>query len=437
MKKELATTIAEHPFPSSIEVEMQVIADLINSSETMTEARRIIRPEMFSDERCNNAWKALCEMDDKRQSIDLMTVSDKIGQSFTTHEILTQKVSTPLESIAHYNVLASLHVRKNAYQFALKMLQVASDGSSSLDELISLPESFVSKLRSNLNYDADTITAYQAINEVAEMIEKTIKDKKEGKATRVPTGFKSLDWITYGGFNAGNLVILAARPSVGKTAVMLQFARTAAEAGIPSTIFSLEMTNQEIGQRLLLSTGVVTPIQIASGNVDWNGFDNGAGKFVYMPLHLNDSARTIDEITRRIALLHQSGKCGIAFIDYLGLIDTQTEGRTPLYQVIASMTKRLKHMAKICHIPIVLLCQLNRSSASENRPPALYDLRDSGSIEQDADIVLMLERPAISEDSRLNMWVRKNRQGKAGDLFIELTPDSTYTNFKEESVRRV
>ncbi len=436
MRKDVAMTLADFPFPSSIDIEKQVIADLVNSPETIVEARRIIRPEMFSDEGCSIAWKVLCEMDDKRQSIDLVSISGKIDRTFLTQEIVPRQISTSLETITHYHALASLHVRRNAYQFGIKMLQQASDGSRSLDELISLPESFVSKLRSNLNNDSDTITAYQAINEVAEMIEQTIKDKKEGKVSRVPTGFKNLDWITYGGFNAGNLVILAARPSVGKTAVMLQFARTAAEAGIPATIFSLEMTNQEIGQRLLLSTGVVSPMQIASGDVDWNDFDNGAERFAPMPLHLNDCTRTIDEIVMKIALLHQSGKCGIAFIDYLGLIDTKTEGRTPLYQIIASITKRLKHMAKSCHIPIVLLCQLNRASASENRPPALYDLRDSGSIEQDADIVIMLERPSTDE-TKLNMWIRKNRQGKAGDLYIELTPDSTYTNFSENGVKRV
>ncbi len=436
MKKDVVTTITDFPFPSSIDIEKQVIADLINSPETMTEARRIIHPEMFTDEACNSAWKVLCEMDDKRQSIDLVSVSSKMDRTFLTQVIVPRQLSTFFETITHYNLLASFHVRRNAYQFGLKMLQAASDGSGSLDEFISLPESFVSKLRSNLNYGADTITAYQAINEVADMIEQAIKDKKEGKVTRVPTGFKNLDWNTYGGFNAGNLVILAARPSVGKTAVMLQFARTAAQAGVPATIFSLEMTNQEIGQRLLLSTGVVSPIQIASGDVNWNDFDTGAERFAPMPLHLNDSIRTIDEIAMKIAILHQSGKCGIAFIDYLGLIDTKTEGRTPLYQVIASITKRLKHMAKSCHIPIVLLCQLNRASASENRPPALYDLRDSGSIEQDADIVIMLERPSTDE-TKLNMWIRKNRQGKAGDLYIELTPDSTYTNFSENGVKRV
>ena len=111
-------------------------------------------------------------------------------------------------------------------------------------------------------------------------------------------------------------------------------------------------------------------------------------------------------------------------------------GKTPLYQAIAEVTKGLKRLAKTCGIPIVLLCQLNRASASEGRPPALYDLRDSGSIEQDADIVLMLEKASCEEDGKdVNIWVRKNRQGKAGEVKIEITANDSYTAFWEKNGR--
>ena len=218
----------------------------------------------------------------------------------------------------------------------------------------------------------------------------------------------------------------------GKTAIMLQMAKAAAIAGKAVNLFNLEMTNTELAQRMIFSTGKVTPLQMARGEVIWTDFEVASGQFASKPIYLNDSATTADEIISRITLNSQAGKCDIAFIDYLGLIQMGT--KAPLHQAIAETTKRLKQTAKACRVPIVLLCQLNRASASEKRAPMLYDLRDSGSIEQDADIVLMLERASDNEDARdVNMWVRKNRQGKAGEIKIEIEGNETFTAFRDKN----
>lgn len=144
----------------------------------------------------------------------------------------------------------------------------------------------------------------------------------------------------------------------------------------------------------------------------------------------------MEEIRQRIILLHEQGKCGIAFIDYLGLI--AGKNRENLAQDLAYKTASFKQLAKDLRIPIVLLCQLNRESARENRAPQLYDLRDSGGIEQDADEVLMLQDTSTlgmdgNLDTSLVMWVRKNRNGKKG-LGIRLKPNSSYTSFDEVEV---
>ena len=438
-------TLSDYSFPSSTEIEQQIIADLVTASEFLPDAKRIINESMFADTECRNAWDVLCQMQDKHENIDLVSVSARLEREFVSRSILPNmhsETGTGLATNEHCRILQRLSIQKNAYQFAVKMLKEASSKTPSIDVLVSLPEQFAGQIRTDLNADTDSVQVSDVLNALAESIEQTQRDKLAGRATRVPTGFSHLDWMTYGGFNAGNLIVLAARPSVGKTAVMLHMARAAANAGIPTAIFSLEMTNQELGQRLLLSTGIVRPLELASGEIRWENYERAAGAYSQKPLFLNDSARTIDEIATRIILNHQHRKCGIAFVDYLGLIDTPKDSRTPLYQIIAGITKRLKQVAKECKIPIVLLSQLNRASASENRPPALYDLRDSGSIEQDADIVLMLEREVgidvvadNTENTRLNMWIRKNRQGKAGDVYIVLQPDSTYTNFSELEAR--
>jgi len=315
----------------------------------------------------------------------------------------------------------------------LDMMRMATNPGTDFNELIGRPD----KLLEAINYQTDNIASSEsistAIGNLLETIEANQVDRANGKRTRVPTGFKMLDYLTYNGFNAGNLVILSARPSVGKTAIMLQMAMSAVRAGFPAMIYSLEMTNQELAQRMIFSTGLVTPGQLARNEVNWDDLETANGQFNGMPLYLNDRARTLDEITANIVLNANQGRCKIAFIDYLGLIQS-TNPRQPLYQAIAERTSRLKRVAKECRIPIVLLCQLNRNTESENRSPELYDLRDCGSIEQDADIVLMLERPNRElTNLDVNMWVRKNRQGKAGAICVELRANETFTEFRQRN----
>lgn len=443
MNKEQIVSLSDFPFPSSVEMEKQVIADIINNPDEISEARRVLRDNSFADEQCRTAWVTLCSKQDRGEVIDLVSAFEWLDKDFIKNSIVPLTAQSGFVSTrTHCNILASLAVRKKAYQFAVKMLQETTSNATSLEELISFPEDFTKAVKVEFASNADSIPIAEAINTLAETIQLEQEERAKGRPVKVPTGIDNLDWLTYGGFGPGQLIIVAARPSIGKTAIGLSMAKESAKAGVPATIFSLEMTNQELAQRLLLSTGMIKPQQIANGQMEWTDFETAAGEFDKAPLFFDDTSRTIDEIVARIILNHQVRKCGIAFIDYLGLIDTRTEGNKPLYQIIAGITKRLKQTAKECRIPIVLLCQLNRASASDNRPPQLYDLRDSGSIEQDADIVLMLERPAstndaIGQEMRLNMWVRKNRQGKAGDIYIELQPDSTYTNFKEGKIIRV
>lgn len=434
-------SLSDFPMPEypGINIEAQIIADALTDTTNLPTARGILSTEMFLDDQCRRAWCLLCEMQDAHQQIDLVTMHGKIEHDFFINTIipLTTGIGS-LSLLQHSQMLADLSVRREAYIFAVKALNASTNIFTPIDELLVLSEEFATKVRTDLGADADSVAVSQVMNEVAEGIEQTLRDREKGRPTQVPTGFPTLDIIMHGGFKAGNLIVLAARPSVGKTAVMLQMSRSAAGVGIPTSIFSLEMTNSELGQRLLLSTGIVTPLQLTKGEVQWDDFERAIGQFDRIPLYLNDAVRTIDEIVNRIILNHQQRKCGIVFVDYLGLIDTRIEKGVPLNQIIAGITRKLKLVAKSCRVPVVLLCQLNRASASEKRPPALYDLRDSGSIEQDADIVLMLERQDDSKvkgdvPAQLNMWVRKNRNGKAGACIV-LQPDSTFSNFEEIEV---
>ena len=432
-KQQYTTTISEYPLPDSLSTEIQIIADIIYLPETIVDAERMISPDMFTDDKSRDAFRTLSEMAKEGMAIDLPSVYGKIDRDLLQKGVIPMmsNVGGVISVLQHFASLKSFHIKRKCYFKAMDLLMGAVNTRVSAEDLIGQAGQFADNLRKEIDADRGTQHISTVLNELGSQVEEIMKNRAEGKVLRVPTGFYSLDKATYGGFNAGNLVILAARPSVGKTAIMLQMAKSAAQHGKAVNLFNLEMTNTELAQRFLFSTELVTPIQMAKGEIEWNAFENASAQFASKPIYLNDSASTADEIIARITLNSQSGKCDIAFIDYLGLIGMGTNA--PLYQAIAETTKRLKQTAKACKIPIVLLCQLNRASASENRSPMLYDLRDSGSIEQDADIVLMLERASTSEDGRdVSMWIRKNRQGKAGDYKVDIEGNETFTSFKDK-----
>lgn len=428
------TTLKDYPIPQSDSLEIQVIADLIALPETISSAEQLLTEEMFNMQETTNAWRTIKGMVKDGKAIDLPSMYGKIDRSLMEGVLrMLHHTGGMTTTLQHYASLKELYVKRKCYFSALDFLRKSCDNNVGAHELIGEAGHFAGHLRKEIDSEKGTQHISAVLNDLGEKIEELQRNRASGKATRIPTGFYSLDKYTYGGFNAGNLVILAARPSVGKTAIMLQMARAAANAGKAVNLFNLEMTNTELAQRFLFATELVTPNQLARGEVEWNAYEAASAQFSSKPIYMNDSASSADEIISRITLNSQAGKCDIAFIDYLGLINMGASSRTPLYQAIADTTKRLKQIAKTCGIPVVLLCQLNRASASEKRPPALYDLRDSGSIEQDADIVLMLERANDDEEGKeVTMWVRKNRQGKAGDVQIDLVGNESFTSFSDK-----
>lgn len=433
--KRVETSISEYPMPDSLSTEIQVIADIISLPETLMEAERIMAPEMFTDDKCRDAYNALRTMVKEGMVIDLPSAYGRIDRELMQKGVIPMmtNVGSSVTASQHFASLRDFDIKRKCYYKAVELLMNASGTNSTAQDLIGWASNFADNLRKNAEPSGGIQHISSVLNDLGTQVEEKMKEKAEGKVLRTPTGFYTLDRMTYGGYNAGNLVILAARPSVGKTAVMLQMARAAATVGKTVNIYSLEMTNTELAQRFLYATEHITPSQMASADVDWQSFEVASAQYASKPIYLSDSLFAEDEIIANITLNNQSGKCDIVFIDYLGLV-MYANSKELLSNQIASFTKRLKKVAKACKIPIVLLCQLNRSSASEKRPPQLYDLRDSGSIEQDADIVLMLERATENLDGRdVNMWVRKNRQGIAGDIKVEIEGNDTFTAFKDKN----
>lgn len=419
--------------PDSKNAEYQVLADIISTPEYIPRATEMLNAGMFSQKECRTAWEVVCKMYASGEAIDLVTVGTKIDKNVViemTGSRFNMGMCSETSVYSHCRALCELSLRRKIFTKSLEMLKASTDNVADITELAGMPGKLVEAITSDTRSDRSTKDLRVVMNELANTIQNNQVEAMNGERSRVPTGFELLDRLTYSGFNAGNLIILSGRPSVGKTAIMLQMVKTASTAGFPVSVYSLEMTRQELGQRLLFSTGIVMPRHLIGNNVDWDRFETANGQIDGLPIFINDTVKTLEEITTDIVIGHQQGRCKIAFIDYLGLIATANTSR-PLYQAISEITARLKRLAKECRIPIVLLCQLNRDKAKEGRKPELFDLRDSGSIEQDADICLMADRESPDlNDHNVEIWVRKNRQGQAGNICIKLTANETFTKFE-------
>lgn len=419
-------TISEFPMPDPTPLEGRLLNSILADNSFFGDVQRIVKAEYFSNVENRKVWETIVDMYNKGEHIDITTVFPKVDRKNFIDNVISAETAYGQGTLQLASALMETFIKREMYNTAVTVLQGVETGER-LEYLSSLFNDFTQRVRDKLQ-DGSLQASTEVANDLAD-------DIMNGRVMRVPTPFPLLNFMTYGGLGSGNLIILAARPSVGKTTIGLQMAQNAARIGKKACFFSLEMTSKELVQRLIVGTGEVSTLDIVTQNVNWENYEKAVAWAVNANLRINDKAKTLEELCTRITLEAQAGNCEVAFIDYLGLIRYSDRQKTQA-QVIGEITARLKSVAKECNIPVVLLSQLNRMSAVENRSPQLFDLRDSGSIEQDADVVLMLERPrddmgTVQED-RIDMWVRKNRGGKTSlENPIRLQGNKNYSEFHE------
>lgn len=431
MKKNNQIQFSDIPFPDTAPIERAVLADVCLRGELFGDILPLVTPDMFSNDARRDVWEMMVSEYNKGNSLSYTSIQPLLGRTFKEEiaAAITPETGLPSAIREHAANLRNAAARRRAYFAAAEFLQYAAIPSTSEQDILAATESLARSIEGPAPLQGE-IKLADAIDEVKEDIKRIEKAVAEGKNIRVTTGFRYINEALNGGLKGGQLVVLAARPSVGKTAVMLQMAKSAAIAGNPVQVFSLEMPHSELAERMIYSTGEVRPFQVNHGDVHPDAMRRAEAQLSPLPLFINDFSRTQDEIISRMTQAVKKGRCNVAFIDYLGLIDDALNfGNAKLYQVIGRITGTLKAVAKRLNIPIVILCQLNRDAARDGRAPEIYDLRDSGSIEQDADIVLMLHQVTEPEFS-LNLYLRKNRAGKK-DITFRLLPNDTYSAFDE------
>jgi replicative DNA helicase len=438
--------VAGRAMPHSLEAEEYLLSCcLLDGSDTIArclEAR--LMPAAFYAPANRLIYEKLCELYQSHPPVELAVLAEelKTGQQLEAvggYAYLTQisaRIPTTAQAGYFLEKVRELHLLRELIKAATTTVEQAFNYQGGIEEFVDKVEQDMFRVTQTRVGDA-VKSMKEPTREAMHVINKMLM--KKGELTGVASGFIELDKLTFG-FQRQEMIVLAARPSMGKTSLALNTAESAAlpKRGEPVTtlIFSLEMSASQLALRMLCARARVNMKLLRDGLLPKNGEEMQrlvatADEFSKAPLFIDDSSHlSIMELRAKARRVHARHKLGFIIVDYLQLI-SPTDSKVPREQQVAEASRGLKALAKELDVPVLVLSQLNRSSEKENRMPRLSDLRESGSIEQDADVVLMLARPKDSEENyqvatdSADLIVAKQRNGPVGELKLTFLRDIT------------
>jgi replicative DNA helicase len=423
------------------EAERAALAAFMLAPGALAEVQDILEPGDFYEPRHQAIYRAALSLDAEGKGLDPVTLNRelerqdvRVGDGLEYLADLTLSTPSATNVRAHAGMVRDCALRRRLAAAAQRAAEVAADPSLTADEAAEIVEQRALEVR-QLRGSSDARPVAVTIRETWGHIERVIGAGRF--VTGTPTGYSELDRATQG-LQPGELVILAARPSVGKTAMALCLARNAAvQADVPVAVFSLEMSREALNLRLLCSEAHVDSFLLKTGQADAAAFTRIARAVETLasaPLWIDDTpALTLAALRSRARRLKGQHGVGLVVIDYLQLMRAGRRHDSAEAEV-SEISRGLKAMAKELHVPVLALSQLSRESERRtNRRPQLSDLRSSGAIEQDADVVLFLYREGMHnpeiDQSRTQLIVAKNRNGPVRD--IELVFVAEQTAFRE------
>lgn len=436
--------------PYSLEAEQAVLGAILNDHESLEKILPILKAEYFYLPQHRIVYGSMVAMfTGSKAKIDPVVIADalvKDGQydlAGGREYLLTLKDSVPsaanVETYA--NIVAEQYLIRTLITTSQDIISKAADGGDEADKLLDYAEQKIYDIRKGKDLNGPKRLSDVIINDVYDRLGKiTGEDKEQYKA--IPTGFGMLDKYI-AGLNKSDFILIGARPAMGKTSFALNLAQNVVNVGKKCLFFSLEMTKEQLAERILSANAGVPSNKLRTGELtadEWTRLGNAAGKLESLELWLDDtSAITVPEIK---SITKRMKDVDVIFIDYLGLIQSAVRKENRV-QEVTEITKSLKMMAKDLNIPVVCCAQLSRATdgRGKSHKPQLSDLRESGSIEQDADIVMFLYRPDYyssegnNDESQENadpnateLIVAKNRHGAVGS--VEMTFDKEFTRFR-------
>ena len=435
--------------PHDIEAEQAILGSMLVDKDAVISAIEVLKEEAFYREDNKAIFAAIIALYSKSEPIDIVTVKNELVSQGTFERVggleylaeLPERVPTTANVEKYIKIVEEKAALRNLIQTSNELIALGYDEAESVDSILDMAEKKVFDLAQKKN-----VKGYTAIKDVlAESLQK-IEElyNKKGNITGIPTNFTDLDNITAGLHNS-DLIIIAARPAMGKSAFAINIATNAAvKSNVPVAIFNLEMSKEQVGNRILCSEAMIDSNKVRTGQLgddDWVKLANTIGTLSEAPIYIDDTPGiSIMEIRAKCRKLKLEKNIGLIVIDYLQLIQGTGTRNSSREQEISEISRSLKIIAKELDVPVIALSQLARATEKrDDKRPMLSDLRESGAIEQDADIVMFLYRDDYynkeSEDRNLaEVIIAKHRGGSTGT--VKLAWMGNFTKFGNAAYNR-
>ncbi len=426
--------------PQNLEAEASLLGAVLIDKDAIVKIADTVTPADFFDQRHKHIYEGLVRLYERRDPIDVLTLADQLkntgvlevigGASYLTE--LTNFVPTAAHVEQYADIVAQKALRRRLIGASQDMVELGYDESKSLKELIEEAESRLFAV-SQQHVKQSVVSLEEILSESFDRLDELHKDSQ--KIRGIPTGYKDMDNVL-AGLQKADLFILAARPSMGKTALVLNLAHNiAVQSKEPVLIFSLEMSKEQLVDRLLAMESGVDAWALRTGNLtdaDFEKLGHAMGVLSEAPIYIDDTPGiTVSDMRTKARREAHQHKLGLVVVDYLQLMSGGSKygGDGNRVQEISEISRGLKGMARELDVPLVALSQLSRSVESRSpQIPQLADLRESGSIEQDADVVAFIYRedyynPDTDRHNITDILIKKHRNGPLGNIELYFDKD--------------
>ena len=429
-----------HLQPQAVEFEQAVLGALMVEKDAYYQVSEILKPESFYQQRHQTIYEAIRRLNLEEKPVDILTVTQQLQATGKLEEVggpsyiaqLSSMVASSAHIEYHARIIAQKSTARQLITYTSHIQQKAFDPTQDIDQLMQEAEGNLFEL-SQTNLKKDYTQIDPVIREAYEMLQKAAA-RADGMSG-LPAGFHALDKIT-SGWQASDLVILAARPAMGKTAFALSMAKNiAVDQRVPVAFFSLEMSNVQLVNRLIVNVCNIKGEALKSGQLkdfEWRQLDATIKPLIGAPLYIDDTpSLSVFELRTKARRLVREHDVKVIMIDYLQLMNASGMNFGSRQEEVSTISRSLKGLAKELNIPILALSQLNRgveNREGSDKRPQLSDLRESGAIEQDADMVLFIHRPEyykIYQDEagrdlrgKAEIIIAKHRNGAVGNVLL-------------------
>ncbi len=411
--------------PQNIEAEQSLLGALLIDKDAIVAIGEILRVDHFyKSEQHGSIYSAILELFEKREPIDLVTVTEKLKQSGYLDKVggsaylaeLVNMVPTAAHIESYAKIIREHAVRRQLISFSSRFIDMAYDEGLEVSNILEESEQSVFAITQQ-HIKRDFIQLKDALAQSFDRLDEL--QKTSGKLRGIPTGFRDLD-NKLAGLQNSNLIIFAARPGMGKTSFALNIAQHAAvNCGVPVGIFSLEMSQEELVDRLLVGQADIDAWKLKTGRLDEKDFDklsHAMGQLAEAPLFIDDTpGLSISEMRTKARRLQAEHGLKMLVVDYLQLMRGRSQDNR--VQEVSEISQSLKNLARELKIPVFALSQLSRAVESRGiKKPQLADLRESGAIEQDADVVMFIYREDSENTEAVKLDIQKHRNGPTGEI---------------------